>query len=232
MQDSGNPRDLARSKGWLSYTPPEFQQSVLTACIIREYAAGQSIYRQNDPAGGLYCMIKGSVAVSMTYGEAGPIMLHVAQPASWFGEAAVITGLPRRIGLDAKRATKMLYLPLPSIHKIVADNPANWQFFALLAVINVELALAGGADLLIRDHAKRFVAVLLRVGNCRLASPAGGQPVTIEASQENLAEMANLSRNAAAAILRKLETERLVKRSYGHLQLLEPAKLRALLSEK
>ncbi len=104
-------------------------------------------------------------------GNSGPYTAHFALPGSWFGQAAAFTRQPRRIGLIATRDTELLHLPLQAIDEIVRCDPSAWRLFGILTIEHLDNAVGGSDDLMIRDHLKRFVAVLLRMGNCRLATP-------------------------------------------------------------
>ena len=66
----------------------------------------------------------------------------------------------------------MLHLPLHAIDEIVRRDPAAWRYFGFVTIEHLDLAMGGSDDLMIRDHVKRFVAVLLRLGDCRLVSSA------------------------------------------------------------
>ena len=74
---------------------------------------------------------------------------------------------PDRPGGHARH--EVLHLPLPAIREIVAADPGAWRFFGLAAIAHYDVAIGAADDLLIRDHVKRSVAVLLRLGGCRLA---------------------------------------------------------------
>jgi CRP/FNR family cyclic AMP-dependent transcriptional regulator len=89
--------------------------------------------------------------------------------------------------------------------------------------------LGGADDLMQRNHVKRFVAVLLRLGNCRVASPHNRGPIEIDMKHEDLAHMANVSRTTVGAILRKLQAEGHLALSYRHISILAPNALRAML---
>ncbi len=83
-------------------------------------------------------------------------------------------------------------------------------------------------DLLIRDPARRTIAVLLRLAG-RREPGAANSPVDIDTSQEDLATMSNLSRNAVGKILRRLEAEHVVRIGYRQITLLSPQALHARL---
>lgn len=221
--------EIVLSRGWLSLTPPSFQRDVLDRCFLVRVEAGEFIYVVGDPPGGMFGLVSGGVSVSIAPGERGPYFAHFAQPGTWMGEAAAITGQPRRVGLSATRDTELLHLPLQEIHEIVGKNPEAWRLFALITIGHLDMAIGASDDLMIRDHVKRCVAVLLRLGGCRQASPADFPTIEIDVSQEEMAVLSNVARTTAGAVLRKLEASGCIEQSYRRIRILAPDALRGML---
>ncbi len=220
---------IVSREGWLSLTPPPFRRSVLARCSLQAHKAGATLYSVGDPPGGMFGLVQGSFALSIAPGERGPYVAHVARPGTWFGEAAAFTEQPRRIGLAVTRDTKALHLPLPEIREIVAADPGAWRFFGLAAIAHNDVAIGAADDLLMRDHFKRSVAVLLRLGGCRYRTPEGAQSVEVDVSQEDFAVMTNLARTTAGAVLRKLAGDGHIEVSYRRVRILAPDALRMVL---
>ena len=156
---------ISRS-GWLSFAPP------LPTGRARPLRAPGIRGRRNDlfrrrPAGRHYGLVVGNFAISIAPGERGPYVGHFAQPGTWFGEAAAFTEQPRRIGLAVSRRTEALHLPLPAIREIVAVDPRALEIFRARVDRPHRRRDRAADDLLIRDHVKRSIAVLLRLGGCR-----------------------------------------------------------------
>jgi len=221
--------EVVLRRGWLSLTPASFQRDVLNRCFLVRFEAGESIYVVGDPPGGMFGLVSGGVSVSIAPGERGPYFAHFAQPGTWMGEAAAITGQPRRVGLSATREAELLHLPLQEIHEIVDRNPEAWRLFALITIGHLDMAIGASDDLMIRDHVKRCVAVLLRLGGCRHASPADFPPIEIDVSQEEMAVLSNVARTTAGAVLRKLEASGCIEQSYRRIRILTPDALRGML---
>jgi CRP/FNR family transcriptional regulator, cyclic AMP receptor protein len=224
-------RKLMSGRGWLSQTPPSFGQSVLTRCLLQKFDAGATIYGSGDPPGGMYGLVSGAFSVSVVQGERGPYFAHFFGPGDWFGEGPAISGRTRIVGLSAVRETEVLYLSLRSVDEILREQPASWRFFAALTLGKLEVAMWAIDDLMMRDSFKRFVAVLLRLGGCRAATPPGEVPTVVHVSQEDLAAMANVSRSTANAILGRLEAEGHVRQSYRQIGIVSPDVLRSMLVE-
>jgi len=228
--DAAAAQKIVRRHGWLSQTPAAFAREVLDRCSLQSFTTGQSIYVVGDPPGGMYGLVSGGLSISIAPGERGPYFAHFARPGSWLGEAAAFTGQPRRVGLSATRDTNLLHLPLHAIHEIVGRDPAAWRLFALVTIGHLDVAIGASDDLMIRDHVKRLIAILLRLGGCRRESP-DSSPVEIDSSQEDLAVLANVARTTAGAVLRKLEAMGYLEQSYRRIRLLAPEALRGMLSE-
>jgi len=224
--------EIVRREGWLSQTPTAFQRAVLERCRLEEFKVGTTIYSTGDKPRGMFGIIAGRLGVSVARGEQGHYTAHFAGPGSWFGEVSTFTRQPQRVGLTAIRDSELLHLPLQAIDEIVEQEPAAWRFFGLLTIDHLGLAMAGFDDLMIRDHHRRFVAVLLRLGNCRVAGSRDGQPTEIDISHEDLAHMANVARTTAGAVLRELEADGYIALSYRRIKILAPDALRGKLRDQ
>jgi CRP/FNR family cyclic AMP-dependent transcriptional regulator len=223
--------EVARSKGWLCQTPVAFQSAVLDRCLLEKFKPGTPVYAVGDEPGGMFGIVTGALGVSVASAKQGVYTAHFAMPGSWFGETAAFTRQPRRVGLSATRDSQLLHLPLRSIDEIVKYDPAAWRFFGLLTINHLDLAMGGSEDLMIRDHAKRFVAILLRAGNCRRTHSKDNPPIEIDLNHEDLANMANVARTTAGSILRKLEADGHIELSYRRISILAPDALREMLRD-
>jgi CRP/FNR family transcriptional regulator, cyclic AMP receptor protein len=227
----GAAREIAAQQGWLSHTPPGFRTAILDRASLQSFSSGATIYMVGAPPGGIYGMISGGVRLAAAAGEIGPFITHYFRAGSWLGEGPIITDGPRMIGLNAAKETELLHVPLPSLRELLNREPAYWRWFALLAFEHERTAVSAVADLMLRDHVKRFVAVLLRLADARTASPDSVQPIEVEASQSDIATMANVARTTANAILSRLASARQVKLAYGRIYVVKPDALRAMLAE-
>jgi CRP/FNR family transcriptional regulator, cyclic AMP receptor protein len=222
--------EVVLSQGWLSHTPLSFRRTVLDRCLLERFKAGTQVYAVGDEPGGMYGIVSGGLGISIAPGERGPYTAHFAMPGTWFGEAAAITRQPRRVGLTATRDSELLHLRLRAIDEIVRLDPSAWRLFALVTIGHLDMAIGGSDDLMIRDHVQRFVAVLLRIGNCRRVTPRGCE-IEVDMNHEELAYMANVARTTAGAILRKLEADGHLALSYRRIRILAPDTLRAMLRD-
>ena len=109
------------------------------------------------------------------------------------------------------------------------DGPGAWRWLGLALLANLDTAIGGSDDLMMRDHVKRFVAVLLRLGGCRYATPAGDATIEIDVNQEDLAAMMIIARTTAGALLQKLKSSGHIEAGYRSIRILAPDALRRML---
>ena len=229
MTDADQVHSIVLTQGWLSRTPEPFQRAVLARCLTRKFKAGAAIFRKGDPPGGLFGLLSGSLAVDISPAERGPNVAYFLRPGAWFGGAPAFTGQPRQVGLRATRTTELLYLPLHAINAIIAADPMAWRYFAVVGFANLETAISVCDDLMIRDHSKRFVAMLLQLGGCRLGTPPSTGPIEIDVGQAELAIMANVARTTAGVALRRLAESGHIDMAYRRIRIVNPDGLRAML---
>ncbi len=111
---------------------------------------------------------------------------------------------------------------------MTSNRPEWWRHIGALAVENMQISIGAAADLLIRDHERRCIAVLLQLSGARYEESALAEDLSAEVSQAELAAMAHLSRNAAGAILRRLEDRRLIDLGYRAITVRSAGRLRAM----
>ncbi len=221
--------DIVSRQGWLSFAPPSFRQIVLDRCKLQDFKAGATIYAVGDPPGGMYGLVAGSFALSIAPGERGPYVAHFGRPGTWFGEAEALVEQARWVTLSVTRDSTMLHLPLHALQEIVGADPGAWRWFGVAAMVHNSVAIGAADDLMIRDHVKRSVAVLLRLGGCRYLTPPGETLIEVDVSQEDFAVMTNVARTTAGAVLRSFEAAGHIKVSYRRVSIRAPDRLRAML---
>ena len=222
-------RDLATKHSWLTQSPPEFRTAVLDRVALREFKSRNMVHLAGDESGGMYGLVAGSVKVLVQASDHGPYYTHIFRPGSWFGEAQAIIGKPRQVTLYAIDDVSLLFLPIAAIQHVAELNRYFWKLFLIPLTENLNLTLVALADLMIRDPATRLIAILLRLGGCRDSTPPSFSYVDVDASQEELAAMANIGRTKASDVLQRLQSDGLIEIAYGHIRIRSPGKLRRIL---
>ena len=217
--------------GWLAGTPPAFREAVLAHALVRRYGPDEALYNAGDLSGGMYGVAAGTIRLLLAAVDHGPYCGHLLQPGQWAGDGPAIAGSARLVTLVSAGRSTVLFLPRPAILEIEARDPTYWRHF--MASMNLSLGTAFGAiaDLMLRDHRKRLVAVLLRIAGIRAGASEAVAPIDVEVSQSDLATKANVTRTTAAATLRRLSRDGLVATGYGRITILAPSRLHAWLAD-
>ena len=231
MIEPGKVRQRIAGTGWLSLTPPAFQRSVLERAMPRQLKAGETLHFTGDDSTGMYGVLTGRLRVTISGDEHGPYLVHMLRPGSWIGEGPSITGRASVVTPTAAVTSELLFLPLAAINEIVRRDPAHWRFFIIPLQDHFELSVGAVADLVQRDYVKRIAASLLRLGGCRTGAASRRSKIEIDASQEEIAIMANVARTTAGSVLRDLARKGVIEVGYGRITLLAPARLRAILAD-
>lgn len=220
-----------RDQGWLALTCPDFQQAVLERLTLRKFAAGEAIYRTGDDEGGLWAIVEGGVQFEIPGPQLAPGLAFVAMPGFWFGETPLIRRSIRQLDAIATQPSVFAAISLADCRSVLEEDPSRWQWIALLANMNYDLALGLTADLLLQDPQQRIIAALLRLAGWRSGRHFVANPGPIHLTQQQLGRIANLSRTAASGILRDLERRGLIAMGYRSLEVLDSDGLRAMLGE-
>ena len=92
---------------------------------VRTVAAGEVIIRQGDPADGLYLVAGGRVQIVRTESDGTRRVVSEAGYGELIGEMALVTDRPRSADAVALRDSHLLFLPLASYERVIAEQPAT-----------------------------------------------------------------------------------------------------------
>ena len=222
---------IAAAGPWLASAPASFRDAVLARVKVHRYRDGAFIQSSIDDAGGIYGVVEGVVRLMLTAVDHGPYCAHLLRPGSWAGEGPAIAGGSRLVSLVSTGESAVLWLSRGAIGEIAALDADHWRHFVALMSSNLDLALGAIADLMLRDHRKRLIAALLRVGGRRSASPPGDPAVVVPLTQSDLATMANVTRTTAGQTLRALEKAGLITVGYGQVVIVSANRLRRMIGD-
>ena len=110
----------------------------------------------------------------------------------------------------------------------MSEHPEWWQHIGQLAVFTIDIIANGFIDLMIRDPYQRCAAILLRLCDCRQSDTPADAPREIVMRQQEIAAMANLSRDTVNAVLGRLAQQRLIDPRYRSIVVMETATLRKI----
>lgn len=217
-------RLICRS-GWLAATTAEFQAAILERCVWQRLDGNVTVTHGGDTEGGIVGVVSGAVSIISAIGPSDTPVAHIARAPFWFGERPSLGQRARTITVVTRAVCDIALVPQKSIDTIMADNPGWWRQLAALSVEGSTLLAQVATDLLIADTKRRCVAVLLRVAGCR---KEGDQRCDAGVGQDELAAMANMSRQTTGTILRALQADGTLELGYRTITVADPVRLREL----
>lgn len=205
-------------RGWLPLLPEAFRSEVLRRSVLLHFAPGEPVFRLDDPAGGIYGLVTGTVSISFAQTDATPRLILLGIPGHWTGEGCFLTRKPRRAEIRAVVQTAMLYLPLDAMDQMAARDPTVVHHVALLLMMTVEVLFRVIHDLQKPDVDRRVASVLQRT------TWIGEAPIPL--TQSEVGVMANASRKQVNAALKRFSEAGWLTNTYRSIAITNPGALR------
>ena len=217
-------------RGWLASTPAVFRRAILSECRWEQVEAGALIQVGDETDGELIGLADGIIELRTVFGRVDTPIMHLAHPVLWIGYGPLLFDRPRSVAASAKTALSLGRISQAAVRKLLAKHPNWWPHFNLLALIYGDIAVNIAADLLIRDSERRLAAVLLRLTGRRFDNGEDAHAVAVPLTQAELAGAANMSKNSAGTMLRRLASRGLVEVGYHGAVVKNPDALRAFVN--
>ncbi|WP_415014509.1 Crp/Fnr family transcriptional regulator [Brevundimonas sp.] len=197
---------------------PSRRTALLEAGRRIRVQAGAAAYRAGDPPDGLYRVVAGHIRL-VSYPVAGRQLVNLmVSPPEWFGELSTLDQAARPHDAVAVGQVLLFHIPQNRIERLGQADPALYRDIALLACRHQRMALDYIGAALGRSAAGRLAQTLLAMAG-PLASE--GSPPSLRISQDDLSGPAGLSRQTLNRHLQTLEAKGLLRRGYGHIELLD-----------
>ena len=216
-------KKILLSRGWLTTQSTDFSNALLQACRIREFQAGQTIFFAGDEMDGLDGLVSGWLGVYSSPTESPPVLYHIAVPGHWSDGSRVHSQENTRIVSPVARTdVTIAHVSKQALQDMEVEFPDLRLRLVTLSSIYLDFFNLLYADNSNRDTEARTKAAIRRLlgerwlPGCEFPS----DPVEIPAAQDELAELAHLSRNAVGPILRKLEQAGAISLGYRKITVL------------
>ena len=98
-------------------------QKITSAVSQKEYAAGITIFSEDEEAIGFYFVISGRVKIYKLSPEGKEHVLHICEPESMFAEAAMFSGKAYPAYATAISQTRLLFIRKKNFVALIKENP-------------------------------------------------------------------------------------------------------------
>ncbi len=195
----------------LDAVPEEDVARLLSIARRRQFARGEVVFHQHDPADTLQLIVKGRFAVRVATNLGDTAILAVLGPGEMFGEIALLGGPDGEVTRRSATVAALEAAETRSVHQIDFDrlrreHPSTGEVLIQILAGQVRRLSGQLLDALYVPADKRVLRRLLDLD--RVYGPGAPIPLT----QEDLASIAGTSRATVNKVLREEE-------SRGHVQL-------------
>lgn len=215
---------LARSP-WFERLDEPVKSRVRADASERAVAAGQALGHHGERQHVWFGMLEGLIKWSITARDGQTVTLGGQSVGSWFGEGTLIRNAPRESDLIALRDSRVAQIPRTTFNWLREHQPSFNEF--LLFQVNERLHWFMGAvaahGLLDTDSlvARALVGMVQPLSN-----PSGVGH--LQMSQEELANLAAVSRQTCNKAMTRFKNAGLVRTEYGGIVVLDVPGLHAL----
>jgi CRP-like cAMP-binding protein len=193
--------ELLRETPLFSTTPEETLSWLSRQAVTRSYEPNQAIVYQNEPGNAFYIILAGRVKVVLRGEEGKEVILTTLGRGEFFGEMAVVDGLPRSASVIAIEPTKLLIITREVFLTLIQRTPELALSFIRELSRRLRLADAKIESLALLDVYGRVARVLREIGEKE--GRKEGNEIIIEKrpTQTEIAAMAGTSRETVSRIL-------------------------------
>ncbi|MGZ4675366.1 MAG: Crp/Fnr family transcriptional regulator [Acidimicrobiia bacterium] len=189
----------------------------------RRFARGEVIFHEGDPGDALHLIAQGHVGIRTTTPLGDVAMLRVLRAGEFFGELALISPNPRNATAVALDKTETLSVSRALLDEL-RSRSAGVDAVVIEALAKEVRRLARSlTDALYLPSETRMLHRLVDVAE--IFGDHDDGPVTIPLTQDELAQLAGVTRPTANRLLKKAEEDGLIRVTRGRVEILDRAAL-------
>lgn len=227
--DSFTKAGLLERQVWWPALSAAARQQVLDETTEVSVAAGAYFSRHGEKHHHWYGILEGLLKWSINAADGQTATLGGQLAGSWFGEATLLRGQPRKSDLIALRFSRVLLMPRHTFDDLRHGQPAFNEFLLSLLAERIHWMMSNSAAhrLMDVDHmvARALVGITHPILNNHRMHDAGGE-FFLRLSQEELAHLVAISRQRCNKALAALQAQGFVRMEYGGLSVVDLAGLK------
>ena len=180
---------------------------------------GDVLFRKGDEGQALYLIIQGKIKISVTSRLGDEVILAIMSDGDFFGEMALLDGLPRSADAVANEDTNLLVLRRTDFLSFIMHNET--AAMSILFALSHRLRKADDflADTCFLNIGSRLAKKLLELGETHGQQEGDTTQIKLILTQSELASMVGATRESINKELRKLRDKGLVTKQGRMLQI-------------
>lgn len=191
----------------------------------KKYNKGKIILFEQDLGSSLFIIVSGKVKISILSDKGKEIILAEIGEGAFFGEMALLDGLPRSANVTALEDTEVLVLKREDFLTHLKNNPEVG--IKLLSVLTQRLRHADRQieSLALMDVYGRIARVILQLAEENGKAVEEGILIENRPTQQEMANMAATSRETVSRVLKDLSNHGFIKMTRKNIVIMDVANL-------
>lgn len=211
----------------------QFEESDLDKLVefssVRRFANRQTIFQKGDPGDGMYGILSGWVKIS-TFSEDGrEITLNLLDRGELFGEIAMLDGKERTADSTAMAPSELLFIDRRDFIPFLEGHPRLYTRMLMTLCERIRWTSGLIEDALFLGLNERLAKKILALANAFGERTVDGIRIDRRLSQQEFGNLAGSSRESINKLLKLWEQEGLIRLDHGHVVVLRPEDLEALI---
>ncbi len=225
----GDGREFLAKHDLLGHLTPEELDRLLAPARVERLDEGRVLFRKGDPGDRLYVVLAGRISIGTTSEEGKEVVFNVLGRGEVFGEIALLDGKARTADATAMAECHLLVLDRSDFMPFLESHPEVAARLIAVLCERVRWVSESYEDALFMDLPARLAKRLLRLAES-YGEPAEESAIRIEfpLSQQELAKMAGVSREAVNKVMRAWQTQGLIAHDHSHVTILDEPRLKRL----
>jgi CRP-like cAMP-binding protein len=220
----------ARPRFW-SALPDPARAHLERVGTRRGYRRGDVLFREGDDGATVTIVLDGRVKVSVSARSGKEVILELWDAGAILGELSAVDGAPRSATVSALSDLETLVVRQAEFVTFLDEYPAVARFLLQILASKLRGTARRQLEFGAIDALGRICAVLIDLDERYGENTSGERRVELPVSQQELASLAGLSREAVVKGLATLRARGLIRTDGRHLALLDPAALAARAAE-
>lgn len=212
--------DLIRQVRYLAKLPQDVIDALAAAAVYLQYAAGETVFLEGDPAIGIFVLEKGVVKVSRVSLDGREYIMHLVGPGETFNDVGAMDGGPNPATAKAQTDAIVWRISRIDLQRIAQRHPVLvWAFVEDMAS-RARYLVGLVEDLAMRNVRGRLARLLLEE-----AEGTEFRTVPRMLTQEEMAARLGTVREMVGRTLRSMAASGLIEFDRHKIVILDPERL-------
>jgi CRP/FNR family cyclic AMP-dependent transcriptional regulator len=212
--------DFLRKVSLFSELPDEALRQL--AGVVREqhYRKNTTLFHIDDPGNALFILKNGMMKITIEDQNGREIILRMVYPTEFFGEMALLDGMPRSATVTTQEPCEALIIYRQHFLELIDKSPSI--LLNMTAVLSRRLRKMNELirSLVFFDVYGKVARVLLTLVSEKGRQTAQGTVIDLRLTQQELAELAGMSRETMTRTLRDFQQAGVVRIESGIITIL------------